>query len=220
MGQSMCHFSTPCRFKKNKKSGNDERFKASLHALEVSKLRWLMKMDSLELTFSVLSSRSASAKHRGAPKQNAHCWRGHKFGARKQQVWRPFTSSTQLESPSVTLRCRIRKNGSLARREPRIRSELFRQEGKSECCWYVACCTRFTYRSSWERHDDARLITYTCESATMLIKKRLRRHHTCQVIEIDKRESCWFKITFHSHPSQQENLRSWVRTRWFIETDC
>lgn len=145
-------------------------------------------MDCLMLTYSFLPSRTASTKHRGAPKQNARCWRGHKFGARKQPLWNPFSAATQLESSSDALWCRVRSNGNMARREPRLCPELLHEESEQECCRLMARCTFDARRHSWQRYDDARFITQPRQSAAVFIEKWFRCHNTCQVImEIDWR---------------------------------
>lgn len=172
-----------------------------------------MSMDGLMLTSSLLSSRTSPPKYRGAPKQNARCWRGHKFGARTHSIRRPVTASTQLQPPPGPLRCRVLAHGDVAGREPRIRSELLYSEGVTECGRLVAVRPRNAGRPRQQRHDDARFIAEPRQSTAMLIKERFRRHHTCQVNwdwsagEITRNNLRFAFII-------QENLGARVRARW------
>lgn len=173
-----------------------------------------MCTDGLKLTSSLLSSRTSPPKYRGAPKQNARCWRGHKFGARTHSVRRPVTASTQLQSPPEPLRCWVFAHGVVARREPRIRSELLYSEGVAKCGRLVAVRPRNPGRHRQQRHDDARFIAEPRQSTAMLIKERFRRHHTCQV-NWDWSAGEIMRNNLHS-PSiirVQENLGARVRAR-------
>lgn len=174
MGQSMCHFST-CRFKKNKKTGN--RHNGQWKYLITCQL---YMMDRFQLTFSVLSSRTASTEYWGAPKQNARC-RGGKFGARKQPVRRSFATSAGLQPPPEPLRCRVCSHGVVARREPRVRPELFHAEGLKRRCGFLAGSPLITSHVCGQRHDDARFLANAREPAAVLISKWLGRNHPCQV---------------------------------------
>lgn len=135
-----------------------------------------------KLTFSLLSSRSASAKYRRAPKQNARCWGGHTFGARKQPVWHPSATSAHLQSPPESLRCRVRTHGVVARREPRVRSELLHAKGDEKCGRLMASGPRYARSYCQQRHDDG-FVANARESAAVLVEKWIGRNHACQVNE-------------------------------------
>lgn len=173
--------------------------------------------DGFKLTFSLLSSRTASAKYRRAPKQNARCG-GQQFGARTLSVRR--ASPAELKSPSESLRCRVLTHGILARREPRVRSKLFHAKGFEKCRGLVASRSRFTldHRGQW--HDDGRLVANACESTAMLVTQWLRRNHTSQVnwywLALEGLPNC-----FQSHSSvTQKNLSVWVWARWITKANC
>lgn len=137
-------------------------------------------MDRFQLTFSVLSSRTASTEYWGAPKQNARC-RGGKFGVRKQPVRRSFATSARLQSPPEPLRCWVRAHGVVARREPRFRSELFHAKGVKKRRGLLAGGPLIASHVCGQRHDDARFIANARESAAVFISEWLGRNHPCQV---------------------------------------